>query len=819
MPNENEYFGGSINPVGGFGLGGNVGVGNIGINPVGAFNVQTGFNTGGNWSGGGDTALSSSNAFATPGDSQSGATTTSGGGTPSFGSSGGGTGMGLGGSNGGGTSSTASFTPNALSKYAQVAYHWKLMTRGDGLGGGAGQNIVIAESGVTGYNIREVHIDSIVAPNSRTKNTNAVTAKIVIAEPMGSSFLDGLYEAVAKQAGAKNWQQSPYILQLYFLGYDESGAQRQLSDLPNNGQWSWELLINNIDVHLETSGGVFTLDCLLFNDVALRPEWMNVQEMYAIDAMTVGDLFKKLAEKLNKMAIKNYETDMVTYVFQFHAGDGAPAADKFKLQDANGKEKDSQSVWAMREGSRETPTYNVTRGVQIADLIEQVIAGTKEGQELAIYGKSQGGQLVADDKAMPKGEFRDSVFYRVYPQIKYTDYHQATGNYKRTVIFHVKPFRTQATTMDTQETVNNSQKALQAALPRTKKRYEYIYTGLNTEVLNFDIKFNVVWQGLLPRLRGGNYYNETSVHHAKWDSERANDKHLGGTGTPTAQQASNANNNATNLLNNAGRLGLRDSAQGALNEQRDLSGNILTQQDQTATALNTAQQELNNGLPKTEAERTALFQKIAALRNTLDNTTNARSTDTASNFGQSSDKYAEEFNEDAAGAYTQVSMIQNAEGARRNAGAGVISHRSRHRSIVGALLNQIYDPSALMEIELDIMGDPFWLGGPPEQTYGPSQGGNGNTPNYTDGDTCFCLYFRYPFNMGDSGQPTFRDQDIFNGLYRVITVKHSFVGGKFTQTLKSIRMQNIHPKDVKALADSSNSTTTPGTSTGTGGTA
>lgn len=414
MPNDNEYFGGGINPVGGFGLNGGVGVGNIGINPIGAFNTQgSGFNSTTSFSDLRSTGMpapstdSSVGATSATGDTQGGAVSSSGTVTPTDSSSfgGGATASGFSsGTTGGATASTASFAPNALHAYAQVAYHWRLITRGDGFSGSGGSsNIVIAESGVTGYNIREVVIDSVVAPNSRTKNTSPLTAKIVIVEPMGASFLDAMYEATVQQQGVKNWQHSQYILELSFLGYDDSGAPQQITGLPNGGKWSWELAINDIDVHLETGGGVFTLECILFHDQALRPEWMNVQEKYNIEAKTIGEYFSKLCEKMNKHVIKKNQYDLVNYQVKFHAGDGAPSAEQFKLQDENGKEIDPIYHWSMKEGSREVPTQNLMRGTQMGDLVEATVSATKEGQELMIFGKSQGGQLVRSDESVPKG--------------------------------------------------------------------------------------------------------------------------------------------------------------------------------------------------------------------------------------------------------------------------------------------------------------------------------------------------------------------------------------------------------------------------------
>jgi hypothetical protein len=60
-----------------------------------------------------------------------------------------------------------------------------------------------------------------------------------------------------------------------------------------------------------------------------------------------------------------------------------------------------------------------------------------------------------------------------------------------------------------------------------------------------------------------------------------------------------------------------------------------------------------------------------------------------------------------------------------------------------------------------------------------------------NGDHCFLLTFRYPFTIGDAGEPQMRGQDVFNGVYRVTKIESSFSDGAFTQRLTSHRLALI----------------------------
>lgn len=892
-----------------------------GINTGGAPNPTS---TGGDWANNGG-ATPTSNAGGT------GPTTpaTTGGdssGTAAGGASAGGLGDllggggagGLGGGAGGGGSGVlgtsdrfSGYKDNPLNPYAQVAYHWRFYANGESER--QGQPVTIAETGVTGFNIKEVSTTSYMAPSQRTRNSQMTEFRMTVVEAMGVSFLDGLMAAQIASGVQGNFQKNYYFLELRFTGYRQDGSIVPIitEGLPSRGMWTWKCVITNIDTTLHNGGAIYTLTMRVHHDVALyEPDVLRTLDTYKIPAETVGEFFKTLSGKMSESYKKHNQNDLVSYQFKFHGSNGLPSAESFKIKSQDSQEVDMRRGDSMTENSRDRWQGNVPTSTAVTDLVEWVISCSKEAQSIMIWGDRS-----KQPNQRPDGSYRVSVKYQAYPQVSWGQYDVTTGKYKKQITFHVKPYLTQMTVMDSSENMKNSQQNLQEAKKRMAKKYDYIFTGLNTEVLKCDIKFSTAWQAALPRIAGQFYWSDNVQQHARYDfqgEEEAKQFQQGNPGYQNAQGGGNplggltsalgglagaagqsglggflgGLNNVTGGLGNIGNalsgltnftgqngnnvqnlfnsIGNSPNALGGLinsigqnltntgnNTATNTTGNNAATQTQTQTQTQTnttgttttgpttpgatpGTQTTTNGPGQTNAPTNAFLQssqswmpQVGSLlsgRAGFDSLANSQGGlggggATGANGGQ----YVEDIlgQQTAASMMTIVSTMQNAQGARRAAGAGVTAQRSnRGRAIYGALLDQSYDLNAMQTIDIEIKGDPYWLGGPYDETTFGDSAPDQNAPNPTAGDICFLLVFRYPLGVTDTGQPNFKNQEAYTGLYRVQSIQHSFVDGKFTQTLHANRLQKVTTTDAlkedeQANAQAAQSIPASGNSSGT----
>jgi hypothetical protein len=782
----------------------------------------------------------------------SGTGTAVGSGTDTGGGSGGTLGSdGTGGEGGSGVTGPTGFVDNPLNGYRQVAYHFKLYCAGDT---GQGNQVIIAETGKTGFNIREVHITSYVAPNSQTVNSVATEMTMVITEPTGVAFLDALYIAASASGVKNNWNTCPYLLDLWFTGYNEDGSVAPViqQGMPNSGKLTWKLNIQNIDTVLETAGAVYTLHCVIMHDWGLVPEFGSTQANHTVTGKTVKEVCDNLANEVNKKILQDYKEQIAKFEFVFHGGgqSSGPNPQGFQIkQQGTAGQVDPLRLFEMSQDNKEQPTANVVRGTQLTQFVDQVIGATTDGQSLAWYGKT-GGDL---SKPPSGGKFTERVHYRVYPEVTYTGgYNQTYGQYIRTVKLHVKPYKTQVTVLDAQEAANAGKDAWNAVQPRTRKKYEYIFTGLNTEVISFDLKFTLNWGGNLPRFSGWEMQNEMVEHHALYDKDGAANLKAFTQAKANAQQgAAQASAGQTALSaitglasGNLAALGTNaftSTLANSLGDKLNAGLNSITGTNVAATPAQTvAQQALgaftSNGGAAGAGGTAGISSALTQIQqgNILASSSEANlkalaaaQRVSAQNSGTYQTAASGTFAEDLLGSssagglpYVPVTLAQAASAPQRANGSGFLGQRGLiGRSVYGALLDQLYFPEVFSKISLTVRGDPFWLGGSYENNFKDTSN-DSNSADFTQGDTCFALVFKYPYGVSDTtGQPVFKPQNTFNGAYRATIVVHDFVDGKFTQTIEAIRLAKVDPNTVNsAVASASSSPASTSTAASNGGT-
>jgi hypothetical protein len=676
--------------------------------------------------------------------------------------------------------------PNPLDPYAQIAYHFRLYVTGDS---DNGKPITIAETGKTGFNIKDVSIQSFIGPNETTRNSMSTSVKITVVETMGTSFLDGL--VLAHQiSNTKNYQKAYYWLSLYFLGYDANGQVRNpiSTGMASSGQWKWKITIGSIDTSLSEGGATYTLNCTIIHDNALADEWLKLQEPYRITGKKVGEFLDNLTTAMNKTVVNNYQDALVTYKFKLHSYNGMPDPTNFNMIEGDYSRHDPYRARDMNgDSTRDDYAAALVRGQNVTEICEHLIGVTKQGHMLSIWGDQNGGG--GDQNSLPNGQFRTGVCYRCYPEVTYGDFHVPTGNYKKTITLHIKPYRSQATQLHPQESgQSNEQKAVQAAKANTNKRYDYIFTGLNTSVINFDIRFNTAWQAQLPRFGGYDYFNDMVQTGAMYDTAAAEALAKYRQSQGQAQQSLNNSQSLGNQIQNGvsvdGRAPVQDSRLSSVLqgfqgfERQNLSGF-------TATAQNALQQIQNFN--------SAAQQAVGG--------------SSGGGSGGSGDVFVEDqLANGQSPQQTYISFAQSAEGARRSAGAGVPgNHGNRARSIYGALLEQTYDTTMFQSIDLTIRGDPYWLGDTYDTIFKDSP--PKDAPDITAGDVLFSLIFKYPNGVHESsGSVQFRNENTYTGLYRCTSVESHFADGQFTQILKGFRLPKVGA-DAAVAMGGSNATT------------
>jgi hypothetical protein len=726
--------------------------------------------------------------------------------------------------------------PNPLNVYDNYTYHirWSLTSESDAYNLDAqnpnGDNItktVIAESGVTaGFNIEELRLKAFTTANQSKRNMWAsMEFTMILNEPQGLSLLDKIYYA-GQEIGIINHMRCPYLLEIWFRGYNEDGDMappRLFYNLYRIAVAKVEAVATYVGtkyhVHGYVDGAIGEM-----NQIATLPSTVKVI------AKTVGEFFRGLESAWNKLAkqMNHDSVQRITYKIVY-----PPAWDKWSLKNPEIEKQNARTVEMKAEINGELATITIPMGTSIEAIVNFVLYISPDAQRW----------IVGIDPGNPNGLAGSSKgminFATVHTQTKITGFDPVTKDYTREVSYLLTPTESGRgfTDLKTQEKLKPKSTQLEKLkyilqAGRLQKKYDYIYTGLNTEVLRFDFKIDNYWAIVQPNFNQLNSYDQVTVG-PKADPNSIGYQANKGT-LPTDQ------NSIKNRINEIDRIITQVTgqdpkiAQSLLGEKAQLQRSLLSQIGKAAGG--TTQQAIDAALsqtsPSMQPNNLVQFNngQIQINPGALLDPYTAKVVKQQLLYSQRQQQLATKFVEDyrydasinvpplpPVGLYDSRPNQQNA------IQTGTVNKVPAQRDpqgvslgtgFVGAVFGNLFETQsgAFLEIEIEIRGDPWWL---PVSNLIQDQralqliGSNGapqqppltNAADFLAGENSFILELRAGIVIDESTGLVDQAEsgDFFNGIYNVREVDSIFSKGKFTQVLKAnkdvLSQEPINPPD------------------------
>ena len=397
----------------------------------------------------------------------------------------------------------------------------------------------------TEYFIEDVEIEAIMSSNQDTKQTNATTMRFQIHEPysMGMLLETLAVSALATEDGRSNYLDAPYVLILEFKGYNDAG---QVITVPYTKRF-FPIKITNLSFNVTAGGSVYDIEAIAWNEQALADEVQVVNQDVDLKGSTVAEMLQigeegseSLTYILNNTQEDQEEADNKatgdSYVIMFP--DQRPSnSESFRGsgEDTNGatdQSNQTDTIRAVSEGgvnlddikSRAEDTNNINeigkarvdasefssgnsafgrpeeeinedgivdrgnfkydtndrfitirKGNRIQEIIEEIII-------LSEYGK----QLVTatpDDKGMKKWFRIETEVYDISGE----ENEQQTGSSAKIYVYRVVPYLVHSSAFTPPSKKSEGVEILKEDVP---KEYNYIYSGENDDIINFEINFN-----------------------------------------------------------------------------------------------------------------------------------------------------------------------------------------------------------------------------------------------------------------------------------------------------------------------------------------
>jgi hypothetical protein len=686
---------------------------------------------------------------------------------------------------------------------------------------------IVAETATTGkFIISDLSWDSAVAPNHNTAIAYAIQGDLKILEPLGVRFLDYLRFA-ALEVGLDNHLDSRFFLEIEIVA----------ETLPDNKKfryiWPIMFLATEVKNTITEKGTEYTIKFIHTGHHPQTDMVQPIKEPVKIDGVkTVKEYFKDFGRKLELMEFKYAEAGQKAGKAGEPGGDHPAAKDVYhdeyhfiidpRIENYHVSSK-GESDGAI-QGSwlnylplvQERFTVTAKTGTTLISQIQRVLASCKESSDLYLVnygdtpgaGKNASQSSEANKKELQKVMGKIYSFFRVETHTVYKEFDYVRGRYAVKHIFivymalqpNLYQYPDELDELNKPENRGKVETKLKAYIQEglLRKAYYYQYTGLNTEILKFNMALNqayylpsfpMVWtdRGVAGPGRMNSYnFNRNISPYARSKEDAATRREI------------------IKNQNEAQKLAKQKREEKSESKRKELQKEI----DKRNEAIEDLKSKTRTQNPDPVANTT-----ITNRAEFLDSLKNLYIEDVDYHQGLTA---SEEY-----GAAHRPRMEPD-EGVKR-----LDQKKSENEGLMEKIFTVQLGARDLVELDLDIRADPYWLGSPNMILSGkknieklglpptvlekineelPKIDPSYNTRTNSWGDydqaakiykgaNLFYLNCQLPVNdFGEDDLMKFDQVDQIIGIYQVLTCKNDFKNGQWTQTLHCLRDLTIPSK-------------------------
>lgn len=397
------------------------------------------------------------------------------------------------------------------------------------------------------FYFENLNITTVIAPNDVSRNTNAIESSFTLIEPYGFTFIERLLKA-ADDIKNKNYLDMPYLLQIDFFAMNDAGEiVGSIEELRKR----IPVKLIKIDVRVSGKGAEYQIKAIPFNHSAYDSTSVTSPANFEIVASSVAAFFQSVegteadpAFRGNQVPgeraisqevkgpnftvgkdgtpngntvynrVKSYGTAINSYYKRLREDNKIGSNDvyRFEFDEVIGKslfvhtesntpkrtpfkDKSTSDMVTMKRadlgGGQNTydPTkviFQINYGTTIEKLIEYIVRNSDYIQNQLIVPED------ANYEAKKKElENQPLNWFKIVPTVRLIEFDDVRKIWSREITYQVQTYKMYNIRSDV---------GPQGVQLYPVKEHNYIYTGKNDDVLDFDIAFNAL------------YYNQTTAY-------------------------------------------------------------------------------------------------------------------------------------------------------------------------------------------------------------------------------------------------------------------------------------------------------------------
>ena len=346
--------------------------------------------------------------------------------------------------------------------------------------------------------------------SANTGETFATKITFKVTEPYSMGLFLNTMLIGSRASGYDNFREASYLLMVEFVGYTDDNKPHAPD--PSLTRYI-PIRILDIKFSVKSGGSTYECEAIPYNEFGYRSPLSDLKTTANLTGSKVGELLIGLQNALNGYAFNLIKDNDMDYPDQYNITFPKDFSEKtdlgFASEIANSivfKGDETGSIRFPNQDETYDPAkgifkdrnlgsikpnkiYQFTSGVKIQDIISEVIVKSDY-----ISKQLSNANIKTNKKGMLK-------WFRIELQLSDGPYSKILNRQTRIFNYRVLPYEIHIGKLLPPRAIPAGYEEIKKTVNRI---YDYIYTGKNTEIISFDIDFNMAFFSNLNADAGGN---------------------------------------------------------------------------------------------------------------------------------------------------------------------------------------------------------------------------------------------------------------------------------------------------------------------------
>lgn len=384
--------------------------------------------------------------------------------------------------------------------------------------------------------IDDIEIDTFISAKDTANASNSITFKFKVYEPFGFTFPTKLTKAMIqsqqRNADATNRTleqiqslNEGFLMVIKFYGYDKNGKLVTSSDYPQPGviktdsqsvfERGFPIRFKDFKFKLESKMTVYSITAVQYAEQMAKGINMGVvPAKISLSGETVRDVLVGKSQDGNKKTVNGLQ-DMLNqmedderkkrnpgyvipnqYIIEFEEADGIGDAlmvpkdyyvkEKTPMASVTG-DSNERTAWKNRLGTvdKKTRSIEIPAGIPIVQAIDNVISQSEYIKQMMLVNDKEINDTVKDSESDTDVNSNPKTlsWYNINTSVKKLDWDDKRKDYAHEITYKISKYEIPyIRSLYANNTTNYY---------GPHKRYNYWYTGKNTEILSYEQDYNL----------------------------------------------------------------------------------------------------------------------------------------------------------------------------------------------------------------------------------------------------------------------------------------------------------------------------------------